>query len=195
MGKKHISLSYLFKSLLLLVSEINSACVPITLRVKAEYSQQSLRSAYRHTKTIQSSPSFKNVSYSLSISPELNGVLKSFSSRAAAAYEEVTKLVSETTNDTETLYKIDKTIFNKKYSRKKVQLIEEITTEISLEDTSAKIFERNIKNSVSPAYALSPGQLKQIAKVYINHNYGNIKEGHINGTTYTESVCSKSGRK
>ena len=159
-------------------------CVPVTMFIRAEYFEQAVQSAFRHTKIIETSSNFTNNFHKLATSAEISATFSAFSGSAKAAYEDVTESVLQS-NESKHNETSEKATFNPAF----LQILRKITTEVSIDGRTAKTTTREFVDSVKTKKALSQEELKKKGEDYITYNYGHLVNGTVTRNTYLAEAC------
>ena len=158
------------------------------MRIVAEYIEQSLVKDFESREVVRSSSNFQKAFKSLETSAELSGSYAGFSASVSGSFSEVTDVEF----NTDSFYS-EKTTKEKTYSLNFLQIIREITTTVIIGSKSASKITSRYVMSVPVSKDKSKTDLDDMAKSYIQDNYGQSK-GKItggNGQMYEERTCVK----
>jgi len=161
-------------------------CKPLTLRVEAIYSEQSVTSASRSSKVITASSASKSSMNSLSTSAEVSAGYGAFSGSAAASYASV-KEDAASSSESRHEESSEKTDFNPDF----LQIIQQITRSVTVDGNTATTVTTEFVDSVPLADEKSYSELKQLAETYIADNYGDLDDGHVTKNKYELETCIK----
>jgi len=171
----------------LLTKKSTDDCIPLSLRVKAEFFEKSIKKASKNEILTLSSSSFRSNYDKFGFSLSRSIGFKGFSASAAFAFEKVTAS-SESFSSTTHREKSNEVEYKPGF----LQIERVITTEVTINGKLAKTIERELVDSVKVEQHESPEQLKQRGKNYINDNFGNLagEEGAcLRDNVYTASGC------
>ena len=167
-------------------------CIPLSLRVKAEFFEKSVKKASKTEILTTSTSSFRSNYDKLAFSLSSSIGYKGFSASAASAFEKVTSSVESFSGTSHR-----ETSKEEEYKPGFLQIERVITTEVTINGKLAKTIEREFVDSVKAEHPESSEQLKQRAKNYINDNFGNLagEEGAcLRDNVYTASGCVSQGK-
>jgi len=155
-----------------------------TVRVTAEYLQQSYTSMSKDTKHTELSKNFRTNYDKLATSFSASGSYKLFSAAVALSKEKVESSASQDENfvHNEASEKID-------LNPNELQIIRQVTETGSIGDSHAEIVTTTFVNTVSSKEKRwSRKKLREEAKAYLKDTFGNGK-GKFEGRSYIEKKC------
>jgi len=171
----------------LLTKKSTDDCIPLSLRVKAEFFEKSVSWASQKEIVATSTSSFRSEYDKWGGSYEPSIGFKGFGISAKYAFNKVTA-TSESFSGS--FYKhASKQV---KYKPDFLQIERVITTEVVINGKLAKTIERELVDSVSVEHHESQEQLKQRGLNYIYDTFGNLagEEGScLRNNVYTASTC------
>ena len=171
---------------------ISDDCIPLSLRVKAEFFEKSVKKASKTEILTTSTSSFRSNYKKLAFSLSSTIGFKGFSASAASAFEKVAS-----SSESFSGFSHRETSKEEEFKSGFLQIERVITTEVSINGKLAKTIQRELVDSVKVENAESPEQLKQREINYINDNFGNLagEEGAcLRGNVYTASGCVSQGK-
>ena len=159
----------------------------LDLRVNAKFYERSQTMASSYSKSVQSSSTFQQKfdSFSAEASAEASG--KIFSGSASGAFEKVSESVESSSSYSESISH-EQTEYNTGF----LQILREVTTELSIDGSKATVVEETYVDSVPIKQDRSQYELNRLAENYIAYEFGNSSNddgGEIMGSTYINSVC------
>ena len=155
----------------------------LTLHVRVQFYEQSIKEASSYSKSIKSSKSFKKSLSDVKAAAEFSASYKSiFSASGSGSYSKLTEDVENTESYSET-EKAASTKFNPDF----LQIVRETTTTLSINGDSASTSEKRFVDSIPLENTIGPKELRQKAVDYMAFNYG---DGAVRNT-YSESICKK----
>jgi len=159
-----------------------SGSYKIVLKVFVEHHQQALTRDNSYVKEITSSESYKNAYDNLDISGSASGGQAiAFSASASAAYSEVNSLITSQ-ND----FRHHETGKEIGYNPRYLQISREVTTSITIDGKTAKVYEKRYVNSTPAPWTIQ--KLTEESVKYLRNKF--YEEGsNIRGTTYTAETC------
>ena len=182
--QKELSVFLLVFILLQTFDNAHTACTSVKLFVKAEYRESSVRETYTHTKITESSSSFKRNYNSVSGSASVSASYGGFSGSASASYNEVTEsalAISGSRSEENT----NRVTYDPGFN----QIIQVITTTVTINGRSAKTTTRDIVDVVAEENSPSLSDLRNHAEEYIRYNFGDIPGGIVRQNTYEATAC------
>ena len=155
----------------------------LTLHVRVQFYEQSIKEGSSYSKSIKSSKSFKKSLSDVKAAAEFSASYKSiFSASGSGSYSKLTEDVSNTES-----YSMTEESANATYQPDFLQIVRETITTLSINGDSASTSESEFVDSVRQENSIGPKELRQRAVDYMKFNFGD--EAVRN--SYTESVCKK----
>jgi len=164
-------------------------CIPISVRVKAEFFERSITKDSRHYKLVESSESFRQNYEKLATSAEISASFSAFSGSAKAAYEGVTDSVVSNKGSRHEEHSKEVT-----YNPNFLQIQRVVTTEVTIDGKLAKSVEKDYVDSVSIDAHETADELTKRGEKYIRYNFANLaraRGANLRGNVYEASACIK----
>jgi len=166
------------------IGDVRAKCTPIALTVKAEFSESSLRSDYKHTRLVTSSSSFRRNFDRLDVSASVSGSYAGFSAEASASFSEVSESAASSTKSR------DETKTSKvTYAPGQNHIIRKLSKTVTIDGRSASVITQDFVDVIAVEDSPSYSQLRKMGEDYIAYNYGGIRGGKIRNNVYTASAC------
>ena len=155
----------------------------LTLEVRAEFYQKPLLSAFKYTKVIKASKSFKKTLTQMATSASVSGSYGAFSASASASYSSLKDSVISSEE-----YGMKEKKEETKYNPDFLQIFRKVETRLTVNEYTGSITEERIVDSKPKAEKYSSAELRKEAADYMAWEFGKEK---VVKNKFTETVCTK----